>query len=466
MTTEAVLLFPLTLALAATGDTGAPWVDSALVDTAVVDPAPPAAYTRPVGYWPLDEADSVVVELANDREGLLFGTTDVDGPAGPAQAFDGGAWAELGTHLDKMTTGDDARFSLGLWLYPQGGPGVLWSKTSHPSVCAAADTAAEFLARLDPQGRVVVELFGDAGGLLRVRSVDPVPPEAWSHLVIVHDIAAPSAEERVQLYLDGLPWAADLLRARGGRFPIPNTDAPLALGAQLDVDGVPCATPGFEGALDEAAVFNVALGPDQVEAVHARSAWGASLLAEDDPQELVFVLDLSCSMAGSGMIGTDIALEAAAVLLVQDPGPADMVGAVLFSEQALVWTEPFVIADDPDALLAQWSTFGSLSTLGATNHAVALQTARELLAERADQGYLQGIVLITDGNPTVGTQAERLAEVDAVRAAGIHVWTISFGSSINHSLMGTYTQGYGTYESTPSASGLFYIVTNILESTP
>jgi len=131
MTTEAVLLFTLTLAIAATGDTGAPWVDSALVDTAVVDPAPPAAYTRPVGYWPLDEADSVVVELANDREGLLFGTTDADGPAGPAQAFDGGAWAELGTHLDKMTTGDDARFSLGLWLYPEGGPGVLWSKASH-----------------------------------------------------------------------------------------------------------------------------------------------------------------------------------------------------------------------------------------------------------------------------------------------------------------------------------------------
>lgn len=461
------MLFPLAFALAATGDTGAPLVDSALVDTAVVDPAPPAAYTRPVGYWPLDEADSVAVELANDREGILFGTTDVDGPAGPAQAFDGGAWAELGTHLYKMTTGDDARFTLGLWLYPEGGPGVLWSKSSHPSVCAAADTAAEFLARLDPQGRVVVELFGDAGGLLRVRSVDPVPPEAWSHLVIVHDSAAPSAEERVQLYLDGLPWAADLLRARGGRFPIPNTDAPLALGAQLDVDGVPCATPGFVGALDEAAVFNVALGPGQVEAVHARSAWGASLLAEDDPQELVFVLDLSCSMGfNGGMLWTDQSMEAAASLLAEEHGPADMVSAVIFSDRAQVWTDPFVIADDPDALLAQWSTFGALTPRGSTNHTEALLTAREILSERADRGYLQGIVLVTDGNPTVGTEAERLAEVDAVRAAGIHVWTLGFGSSINVGLLASYAHGYGTYEHNPDASGLVAVLTNILDATP
>ncbi len=453
----------LTLALASTGDTG-------LLDTAVVDLAPPPAYPRPVGYWPLDEADTVVPDLAHHHEGLLVGTLDTDGPAGPAQAFGPGAFADLGDHLSRMTSGDDARFALAAWVRPDvAAPGVLWSKGSHPSVCAATTPAAELMVRIDHQGRVVAELFGAGGGLLRIRSHDRLPLNAWSHLVVVHDSAVTAPADRVVLYLDGLPWSADLLVANGGNFPIADTDAPLALGAQLDTDGFPCSSPPFQGAIDEAAVFNVALRDDQVAALHERSAWGASLLADDDPMELLFLLDRSCSMATgtpiSGMAGTDLALEAAAVYLAEHHGPADMVSAYQFSEGVIPWTYPFVIADDPDALLAQWSAFDSFSVLGATNHSAAFHIARDVLSERADLGMFQAIVLITHGNPTVG--ADTLAdEIDATRAAGIHVWTLGFGSSINMVAMNEYKQGFGTFELTPNSTGLAAILTSILESTP
>jgi len=466
------VLIPLALALAqdtgfaTTGGTA----DTGLVDTAGVDPSPPPAYPRPVAYWPLDEVDSVAADMAHDHEGLLVGTSEADGPAGPALTFGPGAYGNLGDHLSRMTAGANQRFSLALWLRPDAAePGVLWSKASHPSACGSPDTAGEFLVRTDGQGRVVAELFGGGGELLRVRSTGPVPLHAWSHLVIAQNGAATSPDDRVRLYLDGAPWAADVLVANGGPFDLPDTDVPLSLGAQLDLDGQLCSTPTFDGALDEAAVFNVALRADQVAAVHARSEAGASMLALHDPKDVLLLLDTSCSMSWgsplSGAQGTDLAVETAASFVATNHGPEDMVAAITFADRPRIWTAPFRVADDPEQVLADWSTFDQVCCAANTNHAAALLAARQVLAAREDQGVFQTILLITDGNSTNGL-AYRDEQIDLLRAAGIHVWAFSFGSSINDDAMTEYTQGFGTYEKTPDSSGIATVLLSALDAAP
>lgn len=459
----------LSSALAHTGACGTGSCSGVTGDTGAAASSPATSYPRPVAYWPLDEVDSVTAERAHGLEGVLVGTTDTQGPAGPALHFGPGAHADLGDHLSRMTAGDDARYSLSVWLRPDAAPGILWSKAADPSVCPVPAAQGELMVRLDGQGRVVVELFGDAGQRLRVRSTSALNPGTWSHLVVVQDATASAAEDRVRLFLDAAPWATDVLVARGGRFAVPDTDVPLALGGQLALGGVPCGARAFEGDLTAAAAFNVALDDASVEALHERTLAGLSLLDDDDPLDLLFLLDTSCSMAWgtplTGQSGIDIAMEVAAQLVTIDPGPEDVVTAVTFGQLVSLWTPPTWVADDPQAILDQWSTFDQLTMTGATNHEGALAAARTLLAERADEGRFQAVVLITDGNPNP-LNPTLWDEVDAVRAAGLHVWTIAFGSSINDATMFEYTQGFGTYEKTPDATGLAAVLEGILGSTP
>ncbi len=186
-----------------------------------------------------------------------------------------------------------------------------------------------------------------------------------------------------------------------------------------------------------------------------------------NPREIVVVLDRSCSMAGSGMAGADAALEAFSSYMVDHQVPLDRIGATWFSEGGGWWDPIRFIDGNEGAILTKWSTWGGLSVMGCTNQKAGIDPARTALASSGNDLAFKALIVISDGNPTCGGGSGGFKKATAnAWAQGIHVWTVSFGSSINHSLMTQAKKGIGTYERTPTSSGLAAIMLKIAESIP
>jgi len=189
-----------------------------------------------------------------------------------------------------------------------------------------------------------------------------------------------------------------------------------------------------------------------------------------NPREIVVVLDRSCSMGyggNAGMLGADAAMEAFSQYMVDHQVPLDRIGATWFSEGGGWFDNLRYIDGNESSILTQWAQYGSWSTLGCTNQQAGISPATNALDASGNDLSFKALIVISDGNPTCGAGSNGFTNATATAwGKGIHVWTVSFGSSINHGLMESAKKGLGTYERTPSASGLSAIMLKIAESIP
>ncbi len=189
-----------------------------------------------------------------------------------------------------------------------------------------------------------------------------------------------------------------------------------------------------------------------------------------NPREIVVVLDRSCSMGfggNVGMLGADAAMEAFSQYMVDHQVPLDRIGATWFSRNGGWFDNLRYIDGNESSILTKWSEYGGWSTLGCTNQQAGISPATNALDSSGNDLAFKALIVISDGNPTCGSGSTGFTNSTSTAwSKGIHVWTVSFGSSINHSLMESAKKGLGTYERTPNASGLAAIMLKIAESIP
>jgi Mg-chelatase subunit ChlD/DNA-binding beta-propeller fold protein YncE len=148
------------------------------------------------------------------------------------------------------------------------------------------------------------------------------------------------------------------------------------------------------------------------------------------PVDVVLLIDTSSSMTGEKL---DAARNAASVLLffVDLRIRRDRAAVVSFDVAARV--NQGLTADRATLAVG----LAGLATTPGTRIDLGIAAAvGELLGARRRDGVDRAIVLLTDGLPMAGTEAETLAEADRARAAGVSTWTIGLGSDVDPDFLG------------------------------
>ncbi len=197
------------------------------------------------GLWLMDEGSGTI---ARDSSGhgyhadLKVSPAWVKGKFGRALEFDGKSYLEIRDSARNLAFGGVAPFSATAWVKNQSG-GILISKFNAGVI-----------------GAYIVSV-GGGGAISFHREVAPwaysgtksLPNSDWGHAAVTYD------GTKMRIYVNGV-FDAD--QDRGAQ----NTDTatPVLIGADFD-HGAPLGF--FSGALDEVALFNVALTEDQIKTV-------------------------------------------------------------------------------------------------------------------------------------------------------------------------------------------------------
>ena len=213
------------------------------------------------GHWPGEGNANDASRVGNDGT-LTQGVAFAPGVVGQAFSFDGqGSFVKFNPLLGNFGTAD---FTLELWLWRDQS-----SKTVEPILVKYLneDNALElYLDAADHlQAKLTSKPFDDfisTKGLSNVNhfgSTQPLSVQTWHHLALVRQ------DRQVRLYLDG---RLDTLNATARVVDL-LVPAPLILGASLAQDRY------FAGLIDEAALHNRALSPDQIHATYQKTieAW-------------------------------------------------------------------------------------------------------------------------------------------------------------------------------------------------
>lgn len=163
----------------------------------------------------------------------------------------------------------------------------------------------------------------------------------------------------------------------------------------------------------------------------------------DDPGTLTGTceeLDLVLAIDRSGSIDAgEMAAYKAALTAWVDTLPINStqvhVGVVSFSTAATIDQE---LTDDPQLVK---DAIDALSAAGLTNIAEAIDdSVTEFAANARGGGITQLLLLVTDGVPTAGGDAETAA--DTARAAGINVFTLGVGNGVDQDLLALHIADY------------------------
>ena len=137
---------------------------------------------------------------------------------------------------------------------------------------------------------------------------------------------------------------------------------------------------------------------------------------------LTFVIDVSGSMGRENRLGL---VKQALILLLEQLRPSDKVGIVVYGSNARIVLPHTSIVNREHILTA----IRALTPEGATNAEAGLQMAYKLATQNATPGYINRVILCSDGVANVGQTAPDaiLKEIRTYVKEGVTLTTVGFG---------------------------------------
>ena len=195
------------------------------------------------GIWLFEEGNGNETEdfSGNGNDGEFLGNpTWVDGKFGNALEFDGSNSVDCGDPRSLNIDGE--ALTLLAWVKPntiQGLDAVIEKE-------CGSDAAYNLYLN---GGKVHFRMF--ANGNVWVEPGDTVPTDSWSHLAAVYD------GSKMMVYIDGA-----IKGEANQNGNVTTNQVKFSIGASSN-----CGGRGFDGTLDEIAVFNIALTEDEINDV-------------------------------------------------------------------------------------------------------------------------------------------------------------------------------------------------------
>ncbi len=209
------------------------------------------------GLWTFEEGEGNKTKdfSGNGNDGELLGDPAwVEGKFGNAVQFDGSNSVDCGDSRSLDIDGE--ALTLLAWVKPtttQGLDGIIEKE------CGAN---AGYNLYLDG-GKIHFRMF--ASGNVAVDAVDKVPNNSWSHIAAVYD------GSKMKVYVDG-----EFNAERDQSGNITTNDIKLAIGASSE-----CGR-GYDGAVDEVAVLNIALTEDEISDVMKKGFQGINAVSPNE----------------------------------------------------------------------------------------------------------------------------------------------------------------------------------------
>uniref|UniRef100_G3S030 Inter-alpha-trypsin inhibitor heavy chain 4 n=1 Tax=Gorilla gorilla gorilla TaxID=9595 RepID=G3S030_GORGO len=155
------------------------------------------------------------------------------------------------------------------------------------------------------------------------------------------------------------------------------------------------------------------------------------------PKNAVFVIDKSGSMSGRKIQQTREAL----IKILDDLSPRDQFNLIVFSTEATQWRPSLVPASAENVNKAR-SFAAGIQALGGTNINDAMLMAVQLLDssnqdERLPEGSVSLIILLTDGDPTVGETNPRSIQNNVREAVSgrYSLFCLGFGFDVSYAFL-------------------------------
>ncbi|XP_011914867.1 PREDICTED: inter-alpha-trypsin inhibitor heavy chain H4 isoform X9 [Cercocebus atys] len=155
------------------------------------------------------------------------------------------------------------------------------------------------------------------------------------------------------------------------------------------------------------------------------------------PKNVVFVIDKSGSMSGRKIQQTREAL----MKILDDLSPRDQFSLIVFSTEATQWRPSLVPASAENVNEAR-SFAAGIQALGGTNINDAMLVAVQLLdssnqEERLPDGSVSLIILLTDGDPTVGETNPRSIQKNVREAVSgrYSLFCLGFGFDVSYAFL-------------------------------
>ena len=150
------------------------------------------------------------------------------------------------------------------------------------------------------------------------------------------------------------------------------------------------------------------------------------------PVDLVFVIDVSGSMSGTKIIQTRQALET----IINELRPTDRFNMLTFSDDVSHWKPMLVSASEFRGQAVEFAR--SLVTIAGTNFNDGVLEGADVLKTHGREDHVPLLVILTDGEPTVGVVNEYTI-VENVRNAlagtRISLNCLGFGNNLNFRLL-------------------------------
>jgi RNA polymerase sigma-70 factor (ECF subfamily) len=212
-----------------------------------------------VGYWSFDEApaDRVVLDRSGGGNHCLLRSDGaiparrIDGVMGGALALDGHSWLEC-PRVDRLA-GLGRELTIAMWIRTPGG-----DPDREVLITRQLGTSGDRLFSLRLRGAAIEFISHAWQSTLR----RPLVANAWVHVVAVRDAAG------TQLFLDGVPTGRNVTRVAAS---VGGGSAALMVGGQVNGPEPGKTRYLLHGAIDELALYDRALGEDEIAALAART---------------------------------------------------------------------------------------------------------------------------------------------------------------------------------------------------